>query len=75
MSSTLKFNRMTGELSHTTEKYLVKIVCNRDRPMVSIKIEGLGWGGGDSVNQQIFSIFAALDVIMLRGYYIQEINE
>ena len=65
---------MTGELSHTTEKYLVKIVCNRDSPMVSIKIEGLGVGK-NSVNQQIFSIFAALDVIMLRGYYIQEINE
>ena len=64
---------MTGELSHTTEKYLVKIVCNRDRPLVSIKIKG--GGGKDSVNQQIFSIFAALDVIMLRGYYIQEINE
>ena len=73
---TLKFNRITGELSHTTEKYLVKIVCNRDRPLVSIKIKGgRGVGGKDSVNQQIFSIFAALDVIMLRGYYIQEINE
>ena len=58
-------------LSHTSEKYLVNIVCNSDRPLVSIKMRG----GKNSVNQQIFSIFAALDVIMLRGYYIQEINE